>query len=49
MAIAKKEIDVLTIDSFPRYVALPIGNAKEDKWINLDTWAKEVVVKHTTK
>lgn len=41
-----KEIDVIAIDAFPRYIVLAIGNAEKDKWINLDTWAKEVVAKH---
>lgn len=41
-----KEIDVIAIDAYPRYIVLAIGNAEKDKWINLDTWAKEVVAKH---
>ena len=41
-----KEIDTLIIDDFPIYKVIAIGNAKKDKWINLETWAKEVLEKH---
>lgn len=41
-----KEIDTLVIDEFPVYKVIAIGNAEEDKWINLNTWAKDVVQKH---
>ena len=41
-----KEVDILIIDDFPIYKVIAIGNAKEDKWINLGTWAKDVVQKH---
>lgn len=44
---AGKAIDVIVIDSFPRYCVFAIGNAEADKWINLGTWAKEAVAKHT--
>lgn len=41
-----REIDTLVIDEFPIYKVIAIGNAKKDNWINLDTWAKDVVQKH---
>lgn len=41
-----REVDVLIIDDFPIYKGIAIGNAKKDKWINLDTWAKDVIQKH---
>lgn len=44
-----KEIDVIVLDVFPRYIILAIGNAEKDKWINLDTWAKDVVGNHLKK
>ena len=41
-----KEVDALIIDGFPIYKVIAIGSASKDKWIKLDTWAKDVVQKH---
>ena len=41
-----KEVDMLIVDDFPIYKVIAIGNAEKDKWINLNTWAKDVVQKH---
>lgn len=43
----EKEIDVIMTQDNQGYLKpLAIGNAEKDKWINLNTWAKDVVQKH---
>ena len=42
-----KDVDAIVIDDYPRYKVIAIGSASKDKWIKLDTWAKEVVAKHS--
>lgn len=43
----EKEIDVIMIKNNQGYLKpLAIGNTEKNKWINLNTWAKEVVEKH---
>ena len=43
----EREIDVMmTKDKQGHLKSLAIGNAEKDKWINLNTWAKDVVQKH---
>ena len=43
----EREIDaIMTKDKQGYLKPLAIGNAEKDKWINLNTWAKDVVQKH---
>ena len=42
-----KDVDAIAIDDYPKYKVIAIGSASKDKWIKLDTWAKEVVAKHS--
>lgn len=42
-----KDVDAIVIDDYPKYKVIAIGSASKDKWIKLDTWAKEVVAKHS--
>lgn len=45
----EKEIDVIMVQDNQGYLKpLAIGNAEKDKWINLNTWAKDVIQKHTS-